>query len=290
MKENKAALIYAAMAVLLWSTVATAFKIALREMNSYYLLLSAAIWSALALFTVLLIQGKLPLLLRIDRKQLKGAFFLGLLNPVAYYLILFRSYELLPAQIAQPLNYTWPIMLVILSIPLLKQPPRRIDALSLGLCFIGIMLISSGGQSLGFSNFSSMGIILALSSSILWAFYWIMNRKLEGDPQIRMFLSFSIAVPVLLLIGIAFPGDAPPLTVSALLSSAYVGFFEMGITFVFWSLAMKHAIRSADIGNLVYLSPFLSLIWITLFLGESYLSQHCRGTDYHRSGNSGGES
>ena len=98
MKGNPAALIYAGAAVLLWSTVATAFKIALQEMTSFHLLLSATMWSALLLFAVLLIQGKARMLLHIGGKQLRGAFFLGLLNPVAYYLVLFRSYELLPAQ------------------------------------------------------------------------------------------------------------------------------------------------------------------------------------------------
>ena len=36
---------------------------------------------------------------------------MGLLNPVAYYLILFKAYTILPAQVAQPLNMIWPIVL-----------------------------------------------------------------------------------------------------------------------------------------------------------------------------------
>jgi len=46
---------------------------------------------------------------------------LGLINPFIYYLILLKAYQLLPAQVAQPLNMIWPIILVFLSIPLLGQ-------------------------------------------------------------------------------------------------------------------------------------------------------------------------
>ncbi|NJK98814.1 MAG: EamA family transporter, partial [Bacteroidales bacterium] len=49
---------------------------------------------------------------------------LGFLNPLLYYLVLFKAYSLLPAQIAQPLNYTWPLILVILSIIFLSKNIR----------------------------------------------------------------------------------------------------------------------------------------------------------------------
>ena len=38
-----------------------------------------------------------------------------------YYLILLKAYQLLPAQVAQPLNMIWPVILVFLSVPILKQ-------------------------------------------------------------------------------------------------------------------------------------------------------------------------
>lgn len=269
MKQNTKAVLYALLAISLWSTVATAFKIALKEMNSFHLLLISTIWSAAALFILICFMGRAGNLFKLSLKEYSFSFFLALLNPIAYYLVLFRSYELLPAQIAQPLNYTWPMMLVLLSIPLLKQAPRWIDGLSLGLCFCGILLISSGGQTLFHSSYSTPGIFLALGSSVLWALYWIMNKKISSDALISMFWSFFTAIPVLFIVKVILNPAVPLWTLKGVLSSAYVGLFEMGVTFVFWGLAMKHAKRSADIGNLVYISPFLSLIWIHSILGES---------------------
>ena len=56
---------------------------------------------------------------------------LGLLNPFLYYLVLFKAYALLPAQQAQPLNYTWAITLSLLAVPLLKQQVRWQEWLAL---------------------------------------------------------------------------------------------------------------------------------------------------------------
>jgi drug/metabolite transporter (DMT)-like permease len=269
MKKNTSALIYAGIAVLLWSTVATAFKIAQRDIGSFSLLFSAAQWSALALLLTVLLKKKGKALFQLKKKEYVRTLLLSLLNPVAYYLVLFYAYERLPAQIAQPLNYTWPIMLVLLSIPFLKQPARWKDILSFGLCFIGILLISSGGNSLRPVRFSTSGIALALCSALLWALYWVLNNRISGDSEVRLFWTFAFSLPVLFLIKQLIPFESPEWTLPAVLSTAYVGLFEMGITFIFWSMAMKNADRAADIGNLIYLSPFLSLIWIRFILGET---------------------
>ena len=159
MRTSARAVIYAVTAVLLWSTVATAFKIALDCMNAFYLLSSATLWSVLALFLIILFRKKFDELKKSGKKQWIQSFALGLLNPVFYYLVLFRSYELLPAQIAQPLNYTWPIVLILLSAPLLGQKIEKVDLISLGLCFTGILLISSGGSPSA-TSFSLPGIFL----------------------------------------------------------------------------------------------------------------------------------
>ena len=67
-----------------------------------------------------------------------------------------------PPRVAQPLNYTWPIMLVILSIPILKQRPRRIDALFTGTLFYGNTADQQRGTVLRLpGHFSPTGILLA---------------------------------------------------------------------------------------------------------------------------------
>lgn len=55
------------------------------------------------------------------------------------------------------------------------------------------------------------------------------------------------------------------------LGAAYIGAFEMGLTFVLWLSAMKLTDSTAKISNLIFIAPFLSLIFISVFLGEEIL-------------------
>jgi drug/metabolite transporter (DMT)-like permease len=48
----------------------------------------------------------------------------------------------------------------------------------------------------------------------------------------------------------------------------YVGCFEMGLTFFLWLKALSLAESKAKLGNIIYLVPFLSLIFIHFFVGE----------------------
>ena len=58
---------------------------------------------SLLIFAVLMtIQKKWNLLKGLSAKEWGYFALLGLLNPVAYYLVLFKAYDLLPAQVAQP--------------------------------------------------------------------------------------------------------------------------------------------------------------------------------------------
>ena len=70
-------------------------------------------------------------------KQYLRSAALGFLNPFLYYLVLFEAYDRLPAQEAQPLNYMWPIVVVILSAPLLKQPIGRVSLAGIAVSFFG---------------------------------------------------------------------------------------------------------------------------------------------------------
>ncbi len=115
MNNQSKAMLYGLVAVLAWSTVATAFKLALRCMDHLQLLFLANVFSLVALGLVLVVQGRFGLLRGFGRRQLVMCAGLGLLNPFFYYLVLFKAYDLLPAQVAQPLNYTWALTLVWLA-------------------------------------------------------------------------------------------------------------------------------------------------------------------------------
>jgi drug/metabolite transporter (DMT)-like permease len=269
MEKQKQAYIYAILVVLIWSTVASAFKVSLRYLDFLRLLFFACIASVTILFIILLVQNKIRLLREFSGRDYLRSAVLGFLNPFLYYIVLFKAYSLLPAQEAQPLNYTWPIMLVLLSIPLLKQKIKLKSVLAIIISFTGVFIISTQGKILDF-KFTNSGSLLALGSAMIWALFWIYSIRDERDEIVRLFLNFVFGFLYVLISTLLFSEIIIP-DIAGLLGATYVGLFEMGITFVIWSKALKLSETTAKVSKFTYLVPFLSLVIIHFVVGEKIL-------------------
>lgn len=261
---------YALAAVLIWSTVATAFKLGLRELHYSQLIFVAAGVSALFLFLYLMVTGQAVQITKSTRREWMRSALTGAINPFGYYLVLFKAYSLLPAQLAQPLNMIWPITLSLFSVYMLKQKIGLRHFLAMGLSFTGIVVLSSQGGIEGFRQTSYTGVALALGSSIFWALYWILNVKDPRSEALKLFMSFLFGFLYLLIL-MAFTGGFKIATGLSLWAAIYIGLFEVGITYLLWMRAMQLSSNNARIGNLTFLSPFISLIFIALILKETIL-------------------
>jgi len=265
--RDRKALLLGLTAVLLWSTVATAFKLALRELDVFQLVAYAVLISAMALLLLVVIQGKLALLQDYARDHFFFYLALALLNPLLYYLVLLRAYDLLPAQQAQPINYTWAITLALLAVPLLGQKLSGRDVLAIIMGYGGVVIIATRGNLLDMQFDSLEGVILALASTVLWALYWLLSTRNPRDPVVSLCLNFLLAAPFALAICAIFSTLVLPSPGGAI-AAAWIGLFEMGVTFALWSTALRLASGVARIGNLIFLSPLISLVLIASVLGE----------------------
>ena len=268
--------VYAISAVLLWSTVASAFKITLRFTPPEWLVVYSTLVSAVVLWLVVLLQGKFRLLRELTGRDIAMTIFAGFLNPCAYYLVLFYAYDLLPAQEAQPLNYTWAIVLSIFSAIILGERLSFKMFAGLLVSFCGVLVIATRGEISGMHFASPVGVGLAVGSSLIWASYWVLNMKSRIDRSLRLALGFSAGFVFSLLIvypvyGLHVPGTA------GIAGCVYIGVFEMGITFLLWDTALKRSSSTARTANLIYISPFLSLVWIHLMVGEIILASSIGG-------------
>ncbi|MFX1465402.1 MAG: DMT family transporter [Promethearchaeota archaeon] len=269
MENQKQAYTYALTAVLFWSTVASAFKISLRYLDFLQLLFYSSIVSIAVFFVVLLIQKKLILLKTFSKTDYLHSAFLGFLNPFLYYVVLLKAYSMLPAQEAQALNYTWGIAIALLSIPLLKQKIKSTSILALIVSFVGVVVIGTRGDLMSLELSDPLAVSLAVGSSGIWALFWIFNTKDKRDEVTKLFLNFTFGFIFILIATLIF--STVIFSPFGLFGATYVGIFEMGITFVIWLKALKFSKTTAHVSNLIYLSPFLSLVFIYLFVGEQIM-------------------
>jgi drug/metabolite transporter (DMT)-like permease len=267
-ERQRRAYAYALASVLLWSTVASAFKLGLRRLEPDALLLWSSLASTIVLGLALLRSGSFARLRETTPGAAGRSALLGFLNPFLYYVVLFRAYDRLPGQMAQPLNYTWALAIALLSAPLLKQKIRPLSFLAILVSLFGVLLISTRGDLRSLRVEEPLGVGLAVGSSLIWAFFWIFNLRDHRDERVKLFLNFAFGT----LFTFAFclvTGRLVLPTPAGFLAAGYVGCFEMGLTFLLWLQALRLSRTTAAVSNLIFLSPFVSLFLLRFVVGEA---------------------
>jgi len=260
----------ALISIAFWSTMGTAFKLTLNYLNPGMLLLIATFTAFVFLGVVILIKGKLSILKQLTFRQALNSAVMGLFNPFLYYLVLFEAYNRIPAQEGVALNYIWPVILVIFSIIFLKQHITLISILAIIISFFGTVVIAMHGDFTVFRFSNTTGVLLAIGSAFFWAAFWIINMKDPREAIVKMFINFAFGAVYILLWNIFRSNISLP-SFQGLVGAIYIGIFEMGLTFVLWLTALKLSTHTARVSNLVFISPFISLILVSFIVGEKIL-------------------
>ncbi|AGW12970.1 DMT family transporter [Megalodesulfovibrio gigas] len=267
-KNPRRAMAFGLATVLCWSTVATAFKLTLRELDPPQLLLYAAVFSTASLLALLAVQGRWRLFVTALTQHPWRSLGLGTINPLVYYLVLFEAYDRLPAQVAQPVNYTWAITLSLLAAVFLKQRLRGKDMAAAAVAYAGVVLLSMQGEWGSWGRVDGLGLALALLSTLIWSGYWIAAASDRRDPVAALAANFCMSLPGCLIACLVL---SSPLDVSwqGVAGAAYIGCLEMGLTFALWVTALRLAPSAAQVSTLIFLSPPISLVLIHFLLGET---------------------
>lgn len=267
MKNQTKAYWYAGFTILFWSTVATAFKLALETMQVLQIIFLSTIMSFFILVILNVLNGNIRKTRQLSLNDCISSAMQGLINPILYYWIIFKAYSLLPAQVAQPVNMIWPLVLVFFSSLVLKQKIPYSSYLAMLISLCGVYFIAGQGSMFGKINVSMTGLIFAGSSSLVWSAYWVMNMKSKVDEIIKLMLNFFFAAIYIFVICLLFKVDLT-FTKKEIFFGLYIGLFEMGLGFAFWIKALKLSVSADKVSNLIFIIPFMSLIFIYFILHE----------------------
>ncbi len=258
---NTKAYIRASGAVLLWATAASAFKLTLVRGTPWQVVTVASVTSTLVFFGAC--RGRPG---PVSPRELIQGALRGFLNPFLYYLVLLTAYSMLPAQVAMVVNYLWPLTLSILAVPLLGQRlgGRALAGILVSFGGVALMALTRGGAG---GEVGAFPLFLALASTVIWALYWVLNTRASGPAPVNLFFNFCFGTLYLAVWGIA-AGMRVPTDPGLLAGGVYIGVFEMGVTFLLWSTALKMSDNTSRISGLIYFTPFLSLGVIALAVRE----------------------
>ncbi len=258
-------LIYIFICILSWSLIPVASKEVLKGMNNVAMLFFSNLISATVMLLYLIATSGIKKFSQYSLKDYLIMSSLGFLGSFSYYILLYKAFSLSLAQEVFIINYTWPILILIFSVPILNEKLNLIKTISVLISFVGVLTIITKGHIMHVRFTNVEGDILALLGAVCFALFSTFGKKVEYDQIIAIFVYFTSAT-IFCTTTIGF-FKITELSVNVLFWLFINGLFINGISYIFWFKALKSA-QTSLVSNLVYLTPALSLIFISIFLKE----------------------
>ena len=265
MINMKKAYMLAGVAILCWSTVATVAKLMLHSINNFQLLWISSLFAGIFLLGVNIFTGKIKKLKEYKLKDIATSILIGLPSTFFYYALYYGGTALMPASQAFIINYMWPIMSVVFACIILKEKLTLRKAIAILISFVGVGIVA-GGELLSLNTSVLLGAALCLMGAVSYGVFTALNQKSDYDNRITMMLSYFATFIITTVIN----GASGNLFIPDLVQTvgfAWNGMFTMAVANTVWVFALK-AGDTAKISNLAYITPFLSLVWTFIVLGE----------------------
>lgn len=259
---------YVFLSILLWSSVPAVAKFALGELSNLQMFFYTNFIGVVSLSLVILLLNKASYLSKYTVNDYGKMFLMGSLGVYLYYIFLYSAFALAPAGQANMINYLWPTFIVVFSIPILKEKFNNITILAILTSFAGALIVFSKGSISNFDLQHSTGYLLALGAAICYGLFSVLGKKLNYEKFTSTWVyyisSFVLIVPTVLL----FSNLVVPASVNTILALVFLGGFANSLGFVFWFKALEQG-ETHKIANIIYLNPFISLIFVYLINSES---------------------
>ncbi len=249
------ALFAALAAIALWGTLAT-LGVALSHLPPFLLT------------GIALTIGALPGLARWRDWRVNGrTLALGVYGLFGFHFLLFMALRFAPPVEANLVNYTWPLLIVLLTpvfLPGWRLSVWHVVAGLLG--FAGAAVAILAGRGIGGGG--GWGFVFAGTSAFVWASYSLASRRVPPFPTAAVggfcLVSGLLAIACHLLF-------EPRVAISAAdgLRLLVLGLGPMGAAFYLWDMAMKRS-DPRRVGVLAYLTPLLSTLLLQLYTGRPF--------------------
>src|SRR3989304_578025 len=171
MSKSEAAYVYLILTILLWSSTPAIAKLGLGELTNFQLLFYTAVVGTISLLVVNYFQGKLNLLKTYTKEDYFKMFGMGFLGIFLYYIFFYQSFVLAPPGQVNVVNYLWPVFIIILSIPILKEKYNYKTIIAIAISFFGALLAFTKGDISNFGNQYAGGYLLATIGAFCYGLF-----------------------------------------------------------------------------------------------------------------------
>ena len=258
---------YILFSIIFWATSPVVIRLLLSGVDNFQVSFYTSLFSAATLFLIVVFQKKLSILKKYSKKDILKICLLGFFGIFLYNLLFVYSFVFLTTQEDFVLNYLWPVLVVIFGIIILKEKVSMKKILAIVLGFIGVSIVVSKGAELSFLN--PFGVVLAVSGAVSYSLFSVLSKRCKYEKFTSMFLYCLFSVPFSFLVAISLSQIIIP-TLEQLIGLLWLGSVTIGLGFTFWLKAIEVG-DTAKMSNLVLATPFLSLVFVYLILGEEII-------------------
>jgi drug/metabolite transporter (DMT)-like permease len=271
MSKNKvtmAASIYAAMSISFWGISFVSTKAVVDKIDPYTLLVLRFAIGALFLLTVLVLK-RYPLYFPF--RYIPHLIILAVLGVFVHQVIQATALITIDASAAGWMISFSPVFTVILSMIFLHEKMTFFRAAGMLLAIAGVMMVTSAGSGKGPDFAISIGFILMLLSTLNWAVYSVLLKRLSIPlPSLVVTFYMSMFGCFLTLPFMLRNKGWENLTLLAQVEWAHIlflGVFVSGVGYWYWGKALE-MMDASKVSMFLYLEPLVTLIAAILLLHE----------------------
>ncbi len=252
--------------VALWALIPVVARLGQQSLDNHQFLF----WSSLVSFLVLIsnaaISGKLPEVSGYSAKDWGVIIILGLLGTYIYYLFLYLGYARAEGLEVLVVQYSWPVLIVALSIWILKEKLTISKAVALALGFMGVVTVLTKGEFSQIHVSNPSVIALVGAGAFCFALFSVLSKKVTKEPIVVVSLYFLVALCASFLSMLFFSSFAWP-TKAEIWPILLNGILVNGYSYIFWTKALQ-ATEASYLAPFTFLTPILSAAYLVILFDE----------------------
>ena len=269
MTNKQKALIYTFLSIFLWAFIPVISKLAQNTLDNFQFLFYSSLISFITIFTITLIKKKVSLIFKYTIKEFLYVCIVGFLGTYLYYILLYFGYKNANSFEVLIIQYTWPILIVILSILFFKEKLNRKKSISLFLGFFATILVLSKGDFAQISVSNTSAIFYVFLGALSFALFSVLSKTIKLEALGVVSIYFFIASIFSLIFMIIFSSFIIP-NYNDLIYILINGIFLNGITYIFWLNALKLE-EGTFLAPFIFITPILSMFYLSIFFDDEFL-------------------
>ena len=274
-ENKKKALLYILACVFFWALIPVVSKTGQVGLDNHQFLFWSGLVSAITVLVATLIHNKKKVFKKPAGSQVLFAIVNGFIGTYLCYILLYFGYASAKGLEVLVLQYSWPIIMVIISIFYLKEKinTRRWLSLLIGLAGVCIVLTKGNITTLHFENLKIDLVVIAAAFCI--ALFSVLSKKIEMEPYLLNSIYFTTGCGVAFFSMLFFSTFQMP-TSKNILPILVNGIFVNGISYILWIKGLRLA-NASYLAPFGFLTPIISAIYLIVFFHEPMLTPYIIG-------------